>query len=159
MFTCFSQQKNLWFKQGLGLFLAVVALVFTGCPQPTDPEDVSIKGRWVSTWDEVFRITDTEFINLYAGEEIYKGNIVNIISDGKVAGYIIIKYTLNDFTPEAVGNYYTVHYKNLTESTVDISGCSESAGKETQAEAETEYTVDKGYFPDTGYSTCTKSGT
>jgi hypothetical protein len=164
MFTCFSQRKNLWFKQGLGIFLAVVALVFTGCPQPTDPEEgVSIKGRWVSEADpdEVYRITDTEFISLYAGEEGYKGNIVNIISDDETAGYIIIEYT-KAYYSNAVGRFYAIHYKNLTATRVEICGAYNNAdtdngggsGKETQAAAEAVYTVANGYFG--AYSTCTK---
>jgi hypothetical protein len=167
MFIYFSERKNPWFKKGLRAALAMVmaALVFTGCPQPTDSDGVSVpealKGTWVSESfpDEVYRITDTEFISLWQEAESYKGDIVNIISDGEAAGYIIIKYTLNDFTPEAVGKYYAIRYKNLTASTVDILGSSDGAGKETQADAETEYPVANGYFDDSYYSTCANSGT
>jgi hypothetical protein len=156
-----SNWKGPRFKKGLGAVLALLAaaLVFTACPQPTDSEGVSLKGKWVSNSapDEVYSITDTEFISLYAGEESYKGDIVNIISDGENAGYIIIKYT-KTYNSVNVGNYYAIHYKSLTAATVEIMGSSDGAGKATQREAETEYTVAKGYF-DTStfpYSACTK---
>jgi hypothetical protein len=167
MFTSFSShRKGPWFTEGLWAILALLmaALVFTGCPQPTDSDGLvpeALKGTWVSdsSSDEVYRITDAEFISLWAEAESYKGDIVNIISDGGAAGYIIIKYTQNFYTPAAVGNYYVIHYKNLTATKVDIMGSSDGAGKTTQAEAESEYTVAEGYFDDSvySYSTCTKT--
>jgi hypothetical protein len=164
MFTSFSShRKNLWFTKGLWAALAMAALVFTGCPHSPDSDDLvpdALKGKWVSdsTPDEVYRITDTEFISLWADTEGYKGNIVNIISDGEAAGYIVIKYTIA-YDPDNVGNFYVIHYKDLTASTVKIMGSSDGAGKAKQAEAEAEYTVAKGYFDDSlfPYSACTKA--
>ncbi|MDR0623845.1 MAG: hypothetical protein LBG10_05380 [Treponema sp.] len=174
MFTSFSSHwKGPWFKRGLWTVLALVtaALVFTGCPQPTDSDSVSVpenlKGEWVSDSEskEVYRITAEEFISLWDGAEGYKGNIVNIISDGENAGYIIIKYT-KAYNPDAVGNYYAIHYKDLKTATVNICGAGKNDdpdgayggnGKATRAEAESTYTVDNGYFG--GYSACTKKTT
>ncbi|MDR1100179.1 MAG: hypothetical protein LBL28_06820, partial [Treponema sp.] len=157
-------------KQGLGLFLAVVALVFTGCPQPTDPEEgvsvpKALKGEWVSTYLENYQITDTEFSSLTGGAG-YRGDIVKVISEDASTGYIIIRYTENTSYPNAAGRYYAVYYSNLNDSTAEFCGAYSSTdvsdgiaggatGKASQAEAEAAYTVANGYFG--GSSTCYKA--
>jgi hypothetical protein len=173
MFTSFySHRKNPRFATApwaaLALSLVMAALVFTGCTQPTDSENfpgpAALKGTWVSdsTPDEVYRITDREFISLWEDTEGYKGNIVNIINDVENAGYIIIKYT-KAYNPDNVGNFYAIHYRNLTATTIEICGAANADdpdgayggnGKATQAEAEATYTVANNYFG--SYSACTK---
>jgi hypothetical protein len=132
----------------------MAALVFTGCPQPTDSDDLvpeALKGTWVSIYLENYHVNNTDFSTLgYAGE------IVNVISNGENAGYIIIKYTSNDTYSDAVGNYYAIRYHDLTASTVEFSGAysatdvSDGAGgakgKATREEAEAAYTATDEYF-------------
>jgi hypothetical protein len=73
-----------------------------------------------------------------------------------------MQFTDNSFYPTAVGNYYVIHYKDLTSSSVSLSGAYSLAdpddgggkGKSTQALAESTYTVQNGYF--TMYSACIK---
>jgi hypothetical protein len=135
------------------LFLAASAL-FTGCDHNGgDPLTGLPVGTWVLTSEE-YTITDTKFISAYAGDVGYEGDIVNIRQDGAGAGYITIKYTVNAWNESAVGKYYVIHWRYKTETSVDISGSSDGAGKPTQVEAETEYTVANNYFG--YYSTCTK---
>jgi hypothetical protein len=135
------------------LCLLAGTVLFTGCSWGGNP--AVIEGTWVNPQFtfETYTITDTTFT---ADGADYEGTIVNVISDGAGAGYIIIQFTRNGWTPTAVGNYYVIHYKNLTASTVDISGSSDSNGKTTQAEAEAEYTVANGYFTTFPYSSCTR---
>jgi hypothetical protein len=110
----------------------------------------------VSTYQEEFLITTKEFTSSYDNSVGYKGDIINVREDGAGAGYITIKYTENAWNAAAPGNYYVIHWRNRTETSVDLAGASEGTGKPTQAEAEAEYTIDnaKGYF--TMYSTCAK---
>jgi hypothetical protein len=154
------------------LCLVMGAQVFLGCDANSGddggdsiPVPENLKGKWVSTYLENYQITNTKFSSLVDGKG-YTGDIVNAISDGDDAGYIIIKYTLNTTYPAAVGRYYAVHYKNLAASAVEVSGAYSSAdlsdsaggatGKATQAEAEAAYTVVNGYFG--MYSACYKAG-
>ena len=132
--------------------IAVLALVFPagipGCSNGTTdkvtvPE--ALKASWAAG-DESYIITSTTFTAAWAGESYYAGKIVNIREDDPTAGYITIKYTLNTYTPDAIGNYYVICYKNLGQSGMSLAGSSEGAGKATQAEAESEYTAANGYF-------------
>jgi hypothetical protein len=138
-------KKKSRFFAAAGLVVLAAALLFTACANPAGgppPVDFTVpaalKGvEWVGfPYLDTFQISDTV---LDAGG--YEGTIVNIIPDGGTAGYIIIQYTRNDWNASAVGKFYTIHYKNLTSSSVDISACSDGDGKATRAEAETEYTV------------------
>jgi hypothetical protein len=148
------------------LCLLAGTVLFTGCSWGGNP--AVIEGTWVSTYDEVFTITDTEFSSEmeWKGDVYgYYGNIVKRIPDGANAGYIIIQYTRNDnASPSAVGNYFVIHYKNLTAYSVDIAGSGKeddpdgergATGKATPEEAETAYTVANGYFS-LPYSSCTR---
>ncbi|MDR1315904.1 MAG: hypothetical protein LBK13_03430 [Spirochaetales bacterium] len=152
----------------LALCLLMGAQVFMGCDANSGDDDsqsislpAALKGKWVSGGTEVTITSDT-FTDSYNGSVSYAGVIVNVISDGDDAGYIIIQYTSNSSFSDAAGRYYAVHYKNLTASTMEYSGAYSGAdpdngggnGKLTQEEAEETYTVLNGYFD--YYSTCTK---
>jgi hypothetical protein len=120
----------------------------------------------------------------YEGSEYdsYEGDNVTIVPESTTSGYIYIIYTkAYEFTEEDksdddswtattwpsagfyrysttapdVGKWYALHYKNLTASSVDISGASGTVtSTDTLAEAKAEFTVDseKNYFGN--YSTC-----
>ena len=159
------------------LVIGVSAGLFTGCDSNTN-EDGTIEGTWVSSPDEEYIITATTF----TATGFFTGTIENIRKDGSGAGYIVIRFTENTvkyikngspFDP--VGRYYVIHYKNLTSSTVQLSQANSArdpddivadwgeyglfsaggaAGKATRTEAESTYTVAKGYF--SFYSACTQ---
>ena len=143
------------------LILVMSAVVFTGCK--TDPEDASILGTWVSVYDEIFIISDTEFSSNFGEDTMYAGTIAKIREEDSGSGYITIRYTTCS-DPAAVGKYYVIHYKGLGISSVELAGAASQTdpdfdnwgpgGKTSQADAEAAYTVENGYFA--GYSACTK---
>jgi hypothetical protein len=151
-------------KQVLPVFFAlcltaVFALGLAGCS--TDPDDddsivpATLKGSWVSVWGEEYIITGTEFISKMAGAVGYSGSVKNIRSDDdtNTAGYITIKYTVNNNDSTAVGNYYVVRWENLDTSnkTITLSGASNDAvggvGYPLITDAETEYSGSIGTKP------------
>jgi hypothetical protein len=120
----------------------------------------NLKGEWESEWGELFTVSDSEFSSggdWGGGWNGYKGTIVN--QRGNVegtAGYITIQYTQNDWAEGAENLYYVIYYKDLTATTVTISGAGSSidpdfdfetgGGRSTKEEAEATYTVSAGYF-------------
>ncbi|MDR3237280.1 MAG: hypothetical protein LBT84_02120 [Spirochaetia bacterium] len=153
-------KKNSYLVLLLSLFIGTQA--FFGCDisegnnsSKQIPMPEALKGSYLSTYSEEFIITGTEFTSAYGGAVGYKGNIVNVRDDGgDTAGYITIRYTENTWNTPAIGNFYVIHYKNLTNNSVDLAGSSDGDGKITQDEAEDEYTVTNGYF--SSYSVCAK---
>ncbi|MDR0487196.1 MAG: hypothetical protein LBG91_03000 [Treponema sp.] len=148
-----------------GLVVSLLAsALFVSCQQPTGPVSPGtaddILGTWESEYGEIYTISDSEFSSGMEWEGVwsgYKGNIVSRRPDNDSgAGYITIKYTENDWNPGAIGNYYVVHYKELTALTMKISGASDSDGKLNQKEAEDSYTVENGCFE--LYSELSKKG-
>lgn len=120
----------------------------------------------------------------YEGSEYesYEGDNVTIVKESSTSGYIYIKYTkAYEFTEEDksdddswtattwpsagyyrysttapdVGKWYALHYKNLTASSVDISGASGTVSStDTLEEAKAEFTVANDYYG--YYSSCAK---
>lgn len=120
----------------------------------------------------------------YEGSEYesYEGDNVTIVKESSTSGYIYIKYTkAYEFTEEDksdddswtatswpsagyyrysttapdVGKWYAIHYKNLTASSVDISGASGTVtSTDTLEEAKAVFTVAKDYYR--YYSSCAK---
>ena len=113
-------------------------------------------------------------------DPFFTGAIINIRADGPGAGYITIKFTehansyyfANGDPFDITERFYVLHFKNLTSNFMEISQAYSfedpeaeaiqgdygdtggDEGKATQAEAESIYTVDNGYFD--SYSACTK---
>ena len=153
----------------LAAFILVISAgVFTGCDSNVDggnegPNSIPMPETLKGTWDgefsgEIYRISDTTFVSEYT----YSGTVVNVREDGSGAGYITIKLWDHWAGDDAIGNYYVIHYRNLTSTTVYLSGAYSvadpdnggGAGKESQALAESTYTTGNGYFD--GGSACTK---
>ncbi len=139
-------------------------------------EDSNLVGSWKSTYStgtEVYKITSSTFDNsgsyTYNGETItynsYAGNnlVVSYTNDDETAGYIYIKYTramnegqtYSESAPD-VGKWYAVAFKNLTSSSVSLSGAYGTVtSTSTLDEAVKTFTVENGYF--SNYSECAKS--
>jgi hypothetical protein len=120
----------------------------------TIPLPAALTGKWLSSYGEEFEISAAKFTSSWGGSPTYAGNVVHVRSDGTGGGYITIRYTINTYTPKSVGRFYVIHWKNLTATTVEISGSSDADGRATLFEAEIEYTVLNGYFDI--HSSCTK---
>lgn len=106
---------------------------------------------------------DTENRTYDEGPNSYAGNELTVAfkSDDYTEGYLYFIYTrafevLTEepyyrYSTEApdVGKYYAVHFKNLTNTSISYAGAYKSGGMtstDTLEEAETEFTVDNGYF-------------
>ena len=105
----------------------------------------------------MFAITNVDLTNSYAGSSVYAGDNIRVVKISDTAGTIFIKYTSNTNIPSVVGKWYAVSYKNLTSSSVSLSGAykaSGSSGTSTFEEAVAEFTIANGYFDI--YSECVK---
>lgn len=151
----------------LSLVVVFIAAFVTSCKEP-EPALVSyhIQGNWVSSWGEIYNITETTFDTgdtawSYAGDNLVIEPLTNN------SGYLYFKYTkalcethsdisdpdwnnrvyVYDADAADVGKWYAVYYKDLTETSVQISGAAGSVtSTETLEEAKKVFTVEKGYY-------------
>ncbi len=153
----------------LSLVVVFIAAFVTSCKEP-EPALVSynIQGNWVSSWGEIYNITETTFDTgdtdwSYAGDNL----VIEPLTYN--SGYLYFKYTkafckthsdksgvyVYDTDSEHVGKWYAVYYKDLTETSVQISGAYGSVpSTETLEEAKKVFTVEKGYYE--GFSECVR---
>ena len=194
MFFSMSRVKGFMGKMRIaGLFLVILALALSGCSSDDDDDVVvSIYGTWEAGnyAGDIYVITASNFTSKFGDDIDYAGTIENIIDDGPNAGFIVIKFTehstsyryaaTEDPVAPMAGRWYVIHYKDLTASTVELSGAWKfddddieglydfgygpswdnaggAAGKETQIEAESTY-VSPGleYFYHAAYKKITR---
>ena len=173
-------KHNIFSKVKLFSAMALVAsvLFFAGCQNSTGPQTVyndPLFGTWTEEYGS-YEITQTGFVN-----ESYEGNSLLVLKTSDTAGTIFIKYTkvydwdngvtedphddtyLNSWgkwyplNEELIGKWYAISYKNLTSSSISISGAFKADGikaADTLDEAVREFTIANGYFG--SYSECTK---
>ena len=167
----------------LGALLVVVSLSFSlaSCktadddnPLPQGVEELSadspLIGKWKDSYGSIYEISQTEFSNYGKSYESYAGNNLVISKSTDNSGYIYIqytkaycaehsnleeyKYTYDNDSPD-VGKWYAISFKELTNSSIKLSGAyGEKTSTETLEEAITEFTIENGYFAN--YSDCTK---
>lgn len=148
--------------------LLFVSFGFMSCQQEDETEYVnySLTGTWQSSYGEIFKITSTSLSNGGSWGDAYAGNnlVISYTNDEATSGYIYIKYTramnpdysYSETAPD-VGKWYAIAFKNLTASSVSLSGAYNASGKtstETLEEAISTFTIAKGYF--NNYSECVK---
>ena len=166
----------------LGALLVVVSLSFSlaSCktadddnPLPQGVEELSadspLIGKWKDSYGSIYEISQTEFSNYGKSYESYAGNNLVISKSTDNSGYIYIQYTkaycaehsnledkyIYDNDSPDVGKWYAISYKELTNSSIKLSGAyGEKTSTETLEEAITEFTIENGYFAN--YSDCTK---
>ena len=170
--------KKFNFSRLVVIAFVITLFSFIGCkPDPEIPvgstpitpveisADDAIIGVWSCTYDngyvETYTITNTTFD---AGEYSYAGDNLKVIKSSETSGYIYIKYTKSmnaDYsfssTAPDVGKWYALHYKNLTATSIKLSGAWKADGvssTDTIDEAIKEFTVANGYFG--AYSELTK---
>lgn len=115
--------------------------------------------RLLGTWENK-QPTYTETyiydgINFDAGS--YKMKVKSIIWSSGASGIIYGRYITNSFYTNVVGKYYAVSFKDLTDTSILISGAYKKDGKtgtDTLVEAITEFTINNGYY--SFYSSCKK---
>lgn len=157
--------------------LLFVSFGFMSCQQEDETEYVnySLTGTWVNSYSggtSVYKITSSTFDNSgtssYNGTtstyDSYAGNnlVVSYTNDEATSGYIYIKYTramnpdysYSETAPD-VGKWYAIAFKELTASSVSLSGAYGTVSStSTLEDAISTFTIDNGYF--TTYSECVK---
>ena len=146
--------------------LLFVSFGFMSCQQEDETEYVnySLTGTWQSSYGEIFKITSTSLSNGGSWGDAYAGNnlVVSYTNDEATSGYIYIKYTramnpdysYSETAPD-VGKWYAIAFKELTASSVSLSGAYGTVSStSTLEEAISTFTIDNGYF--TIYSECVK---
>lgn len=111
-------------------------------------------GTWEfhGQWDESYTIT----IDSFSVAGSYSGNNAKVYKTSENSGYIYIQYTkaanadwtYSETAPD-VGKWYAIAYKELTDSTLKLSGAYKADGKSatsTIEEAKSEFTIENGYF-------------
>ena len=163
--------------------LLFVSFGFMSCQQEDETEYVnySLTGTWVNSYSggtSVYKITSSTFDNSgtssYNGTtstyDSYAGNnlVVSYTNDEETSGYIYIKYTraycsthsdsttyIYDEDAADVGKWYAIAFKELTASSVSLSGAYGTiSSTSTLEEAISTFTIDNGYF--STYSECVK---
>ena len=146
-------------------------------------DNSALIGTWVNSYSggtSVYKITSSTFDNSgtssYNGTtstyDSYAGNnlVVSYTNDEATSGYIYIKYTraycsthsdsttytyIYDEDAADVGKWYAIAFKELTASSVSLSGAYGTVSStSTLEEAISTFTIDNGYF--TTYSECVK---
>lgn len=146
--------------------LLFVSFSFMSCQQEDETEYVnySLTGTWQSSYGEIFKITSTSLSNGGSWGDTYAGNnlLVSYTNDEATSGYIYIKYTramnpdysYSETAPD-VGKWYAIAFKELTASSVSLSGAyGTESSTSTLEEAISTFTIANGYF--TSYSECVK---
>lgn len=146
--------------------LLFVSFGFMSCQQEDETEYVnySLTGTWQSSYGEIFKITSTSLSNGGSWGDAYAGNnlVVSYTNDKATSGYIYIKYTramnpdysYSETAPD-VGKWYAIAFKELTASSVSLSGAYGTVSStSTLEEAISTFTIANGYF--TSYSECVK---
>lgn len=161
--------------------LLFVSFGFMSCQQEDDdnglPDGVyelsdnsALIGTWQSSYGEIFKITSTSLSNGGSWGDAYAGNnlVVSYTNDKETSGYIYIKYTraycsthsdsttyIYDEDAADVGKWYAIAFKELTASSVSLSGAyGTESSTSTLEEAISTFTIANGYF--TTYSECAK---
>ena len=146
--------------------LLFVSFGFMSCQQEDETEYVnySLTGTWQSSYGEIFKITSTSLSNSGSWGDAYAGNnlVVSYTNDEETAGYIYIKYTramnpdysYSETAPD-VGKWYAIAFKDLTASSLSLSGAYGTVSStSTLEEAISTFTIANGYFG--FYSECLK---
>lgn len=157
--------------------LLFVSFGFMSCQQEDDDNELpygvyelsansALIGTWKSSFGEIFAITSTSLSNSGSWGDTYAGNnlLVSYTDDKETSGYIYIKYTraLNpdwtySETAPDVGKWYAIAFKDLTSSSLSLSGAYKADGitsTENLEDAISTFTIANGYFDN--YSECVK---
>lgn len=132
------------------LFIAIIS-----CNKNPYNDNSRLLGTWENkqpTYTETYIYDGITFTSI----NTYKMEVERIIWNSDASGIIYGKYTENTYSPSVVGKYYAVSFKDLTYSSVSISGAYKDGkmSADSLVEAITEFTINNGYY--SFYSSCKK---
>ena len=115
--------------------------------------------RLLGTWENKQpNFTETYIYDgiTFTSSGSYKMKVKSIIWSSDASGIIYGRYTENTYSPSVVGKYYAVSFKDLTDTSISISGAFKGGkmAADTLVEAITEFTINNGYYGT--YSSCKK---
>lgn len=132
------------------LFIAIIS-----CNKNPYNDNSRLLGTWENKQPNFTETYIYDGINFDAGS--YKMKVKSIIWSSDASGIIYGRYTENTYSPSVVGKYYAVSFKDLTDTSISISGAYKEKGKiatDSLVEAITEFTINNGYY--SFYSSCKK---
>ena len=131
------------------LFIAIIS-----CNKNPYNDNSRLLGTWENKQPNFTETYIYDGINFDAGS--YKMKVKSIIWSSDASGIIYGKYTENTYSPSVVGKYYAVSFKDLTDTSISISGAYKDGkmSADTLVEAITEFTINNGYY--SLYSSCKK---
>lgn len=114
--------------------------------------------RLLGTWENPTYKGETYIYDgiTFTSSGSYKMKVKSIIWSSDASGIIYGRYTENTYNPSVVGKYYAVSFKDLTDTSISISGAYKDGkmAADTLVEAITEFTINNGYY--STYSSCKK---
>lgn len=131
------------------LFIAIIS-----CNKNPYNDNSRLLGTWENKQPDFTETYIYDGINFDAGS--YKMKVKSIIWSSDASGIIYGKYTENTYDSSVVGKYYAVSFKDLTYSSVSISGAYKDGkmAADSLVEAINEFTINNGYYGN--YSSCKK---
>lgn len=129
------------------LFIAIIS-----CDKNPYNDNSRLLGTWISTYNETYIYDGITFTS--SGS--YKMKVKSIIWSSDASGIIYGRYTKNTNDSSVVGKYYAVSFKDLTDTSILISGAYKNGkmAADSLVEAITEFTINNGYY--SFYSSCKK---
>lgn len=131
------------------LFIAIIS-----CDKNPYNDNSRLLGTWENKQQTYTETYIYDGINFDAGS--YKMKVRSIIWSSDTSGIIYGRYTENTYSPSVVGKYYAVSFKDLTDTSISISGAFKGGkmAADSLVEAITEFTINNGYYGT--YSSCKK---
>lgn len=131
------------------LFIAIIS-----CNKNPYNDNSRLLGTWENKQPNFTETYIYDGINFDAGS--YKMKVKSIIWSSDASGIIYGRYTKNTNDSSVVGKYYAVSFKDLTDTSISISGAYKDGkmAADSLVEAITEFTINNGYY--SFYSSCKK---
>ena len=131
------------------LFIAIIS-----CNKNPYNDNSRLLGTWENKQPNFTETYIYDGINFDAGS--YKMKVKSIIWSSDASGIIYGRYITNSFYTNVVGKYYAVSFKDLTDTSISISGAYKDGkmAADSLVEAITEFTINNGYY--STYSSCKK---
>ena len=157
------------FKFNKKVYITILSILIlsVSCNKITPPDDGKLHKNHsliLGTWNDTdtsygqssFIYDGQNFISTFNGNTSYSISVEEISWTSDTSGFIYGKYE-KAYSPDDVGKYYAVSFKDLTETTISIAGAyHQEYGSSTDSlnDAKANFTIDNNSF--STYSSCAK---